>query len=360
VYADVDGHIGYYAPGHIPIRANGDGSRPADGWTGDAEWTAWIPFDELPHTFDPPSHFIVTANNPPEPAAYPHFLGMEFPNSYRAKRITGLLQGRTKLTPDDFRAIQADTFSLHAQELLPHLLEHVRPTEAADLAAIDLLKHWNLDARADSAAAAIFEAWFLRLAPAIAGDELGDFGLSTYQGRFSFITRFVMNTIDTGSPWCDDVRTPMRETCDDNVTAALHAGVAQLSKEMGADQSRWRWDAVHRAVFPHQGLDTVPVLHTLLSRAMPNGGDWSTVNVGPVDVDHPFNQISIPGYRQIVDLSPANNSRFLDAVGQSGHFLSPHYDDFLKDWRDVAYRRMRMDKADIESGAIGHLRLVPK
>ena len=361
VYADVDGHIGYYAPGHIPIRAHGDGSIPADGWTGDAEWTGWIPFDELPHTFDPPSHFIVTANNPPEPAGYPHLLGLEFPNPYRAKRITGLLEGRSKLTPDDFHAIQSDTFSLHAQELLPHLMAHVHPTGPADVTAIDLLKHWNMDARADSAAAAIFEAWFLRLAPAIAGDELGDFGTSTYQGRFSFITRFVMNVLDTpASPWCDDVRTPMRETCDDDVTAALHQAIAQLSKEMGAEQSRWRWDTVHRAVFPHQGLDTVPVLHTLLSRSMPNGGDWSTVNVGPVDVDHPFNQISIPGYRQIIDLSPANNSRFLDAVGQSGHFLSPHYDDFLKDWRDVAYRRMRMDKADIESGALGRLRLAPK
>src|SRR5581483_6739653 len=36
VYADVDGHIGYYAPAHIPIRASGDGTLPADGWTGDA------------------------------------------------------------------------------------------------------------------------------------------------------------------------------------------------------------------------------------------------------------------------------------------------------------------------------------
>ena len=54
VFADTDGHIGYYAPGHIPIRASGDGSRPADGWTGDAEWTGWVPFDELPHVFDPP------------------------------------------------------------------------------------------------------------------------------------------------------------------------------------------------------------------------------------------------------------------------------------------------------------------
>ncbi len=54
VYADVDGHIGYYAPGRIPVRASGDGSRPAEGWTGKAEWTGWVPFDELPHLFDPP------------------------------------------------------------------------------------------------------------------------------------------------------------------------------------------------------------------------------------------------------------------------------------------------------------------
>src|SRR4030095_6035254 len=59
VYADVDGHIGYYAPGHIPIRAQADGSQPAEGWTGEAEWTGWIPFEELPHLYDPPEHLIV-------------------------------------------------------------------------------------------------------------------------------------------------------------------------------------------------------------------------------------------------------------------------------------------------------------
>ena len=92
---------------------------------------------------------------------------------------------------------------------------------------------------------------------------------------------------------------------------------------------------------------------------MPNGGDWSTVNVGAVAVDRPFEQHEIPGYRQIVDLSPANDSRFLDAVGMSGHFLSPHYDSFLNDWRRVRHRPMRMDRATIEQGAIGHLRLTP-
>ena len=173
VYADVDGHIGYYAPGHIPVRASGDGSTPAAGWTGDAEWTGWIPFDELPHAFDPPDHFIVTANNRPMPADYPHLVALEYPNPYRAQRITDLLLSKTKLTPDDFRNIQADTQSLSARLLVPALLPHVQSEAVRTRQATDLLRQWNFDARADSTAEAIFQAWFLRLAPTLVGDELG-------------------------------------------------------------------------------------------------------------------------------------------------------------------------------------------
>ena len=128
---------------------------------------------------------------------------------------------------------------------------------------------------------------------------------------------------------------------------------------MCSSDLRWRWDAVHRAIFPHQGLDGVAALRPLLSRSVPNGGDWSTVNVAAVAADRPYEQHAVPGYREIIDLSPANDSRFLDAVGESGHFLSAHYDDFLTDWRAVKHRRMRMDRTDVERGARGHLRLTP-
>src|SRR4029077_9951824 len=128
---------------------------------------------------------------------------------------------------------------------------------------------------------------------------------------------------------------------------------------MGSDMSRGRWDTVHYAVFPHQGLDAVAALRPILSRSVPNGGDWSTLDVGPVDALHPYEQHNVPGYREIIDLSPANDSRFLDAVGESGHFLSPHYDDFQRDWQAVRYRKMRMERAAIENGALGRLRLTP-
>jgi penicillin G amidase len=359
VYADVNGHIGYYMAGRIPIRASGDGAMPTEGWTGATEWTGWVPFDELPHTFDPPAHFIVTANNRPAAASYPHLLGLEWVEPFRAQRIVDLLRGRTKLTATDFSRIQADTRSQLAERLLPLLLRHARPTTEPDKQAVKLLSEWTLDARGDSAATAIFEAWFNHIVPTLVGNTLGAETTVAYATRFSPLTRFIAATLASNdSPWCDDPTTSSRETCDDAVTSALRASVADLEQRMNGDMSRWRWDRVHSAEFPHQ-LGLVAMLRPFFNRSVPNGGDWSTVDVGTSAPEHPYDQRSLPGYREIIDLSPANDSWFLADVGQSGHFLSPHYDDFLADWRAVRLRTMRMDRTDIERGAIGHIRLKP-
>ena len=215
----------------------------------------------------------------------------------------------------------------------------------------------------ESAAAAIFQAWYFELVPAIVLDKLGPQLTAGYQelDRSSYVSRFVARTFATAdNPWCDDERTASRETCDDRALVALHAGLDGLSSRLGSDMARWRWKDVHTAVFAHSTLDTVPVLGRLLRRTAPHGGDWSTLNVGPVFAPRPYEQHSLPGYRQIVDLSAANDSRFLEAVGQSGHLLSPHYDDGLKAWTEGRYRKMRTGRAEVEQGAVGHLRLTPQ
>ncbi len=203
VYADVAGHIGYYAPGRIPLRASGDGSQPADGWSGNAEWTGWVPFDELPHLYDPPEHFIVTANHRPAPPTYPYNLGLEWTEPYRAQRITDLIvrsagpgpTSKPRFTPDDFARIQADTVSLHARALLPILLKRTSRVEATgDRAVLDILRGWNFDATRDSAATAIFQAWFLQLTRALVADELGP-AAETYAGKFSYVARFLARTL---------------------------------------------------------------------------------------------------------------------------------------------------------------------
>ena len=64
VYADREGHIGYQAPGRIPIRKSGnDGYLPAEGWRADDDWTGdFVPFEGLPSVLDPDEGFVVTAN----------------------------------------------------------------------------------------------------------------------------------------------------------------------------------------------------------------------------------------------------------------------------------------------------------
>ena len=330
VYADVDGHIGYYAPGRIPMRASGDGSRPADGWTGDAEWTGWVPFEELPHLFDPPEHVIVTANHRPAPPSYRYNLGLEWTEPYRAQRIVDRLGEKRQFTPDDFARIQADTVSLHAKSLLPMLLAH-RARLTSD------------DRRDDRCAAAMEFRRDRATAPRPRSSRRG-FSSSR---RCSSATSSALPSrrrIRASSRSCPAFSPTLwrrttrpgattrpraaHETCDEAVATAFHRGVEDLRRRMGSDMTRWRWDTVHVAMFPH-ALDSVAALRPILSRSVGIGGDWSTVNVGVSAADHPYEVHTVPGYREIIDLSPANDSRFLDAVGESGHPLSPHYDDFL-------------------------------
>ena len=360
VYADTEGHIGYFLPGRIPIRQAGDGLTPSPGWTGDHEWTGFVPFDALLRAFDPPSHMIVTANHRPNPQDDPLMIALEYPEPYRAEQITALLRGRRGLTASDIQKVQADVYSRHAATLLPLLLKTVDATTASSDVpqALAILREWKYNADRDSAAPAIFEAWFLALAPAIVGDDLGPRLLDSYEGRYSFVTRFISHTLTSNDEaWCDDSRTPVKESCRAVVTTALQQGLAALTQSMGADMKSWKWGTVHPAVFPHQGLDAVAQLRPILNRSIANGGDWSTVDVGAVAADHKYEQRAIPGYRQIVDLSSGNDSRFQDSVGQSGHFLSPHYDDGIEPWQRVEHKPMRMDRARIDSGAIGTLRL---
>ena len=338
VYADVDGHIGYYAPGRIPLRASGDGSRPADGWTGDAEWTGWVPFDELPHLFDPPEHFIVTANHRPAPPTYRYNLGLEWTEPYRAQRITDLL---------DRPAARATDQPLHAGRLRAHPGRHgvaARQDAVADAAdARSRTTDADDQPALDSAAAVEFRRDRRQrrhrdlsgvVSPADADARrrrarAARHGPAT-QGKFSFVSRFLTDTLAANdSPWCDDMTTPKRETCDEAVAGGASQRASTIcSGAWAATSTRWRWDTVHLAMFPH-ALDSVAALRPILSRSVGIGGDWSTVNVGVTAADHPYEVHTVPGYREIIDLSPANDSRFLDAVGESGHPLSPHYDDFL-------------------------------
>src|SRR5262249_53412025 len=156
VYADVDGHIGYQCTGLHPVRRAGDGTVPVPGWTGDHEWDGWIPYDELPWSLDPDDGYVVTANQRPHDDSYPWLLGKDFLPAYRARRIAERITERPTHDARSFAAIQMDTVSLPARELLPLLLR-TDPATERQREALALLGAWDGRLAAGDAAAAVFQ-----------------------------------------------------------------------------------------------------------------------------------------------------------------------------------------------------------
>src|SRR4051812_29386611 len=126
VFADTGGEIGFIAPGRIPLRRNGSGWLPMPGWTGEYDWTGFIPFGELPQERNPASGHFVSANNKIVPDTYPYFLSRDWDLPNRAERITELLAATPLQSQAASAAIQADTLSIAARRLVP-LMSHITP-----------------------------------------------------------------------------------------------------------------------------------------------------------------------------------------------------------------------------------------
>jgi penicillin amidase len=361
VYADVDGNIGYYAPGAVPIRAGGDGSLPAPGWTDANDWMGYIPFDRLPHVVNPPQGYIVTANNPPLPESYPYLMTTSWETPYRAARIIELIEGKPKLTADDIAAMQADVRSSQARALLPALLE-ASAADSQSRDAIAFLSGWDGTIAGESAQAAVYEAWYQQIGAHIFADELGDKLWADYSAERNYVAMALSDLLRANrGGWCDDVGTSQPETCADTLGAALRDGLAQMAQAQGSsDFTTWRWDRVHHAMFPHTPFDSVPALKPIFSRSIPNGGDAFTVNVGPVRAGQLYNQYNAPGYREVIDLSDLDASRFVQPVGQSGNLLSRNYSNLIARWQCGAYLPMRFQQATIEQAAPDRLVLEPQ
>ncbi len=162
VYADVDGNIGYWLAGTVPIRAQGHGDLPSPGWTGESEWIGQVPFEEMPHAFNPPQGYIVTCNNRVIDDGYPYYLGNCWQNGYRAQRAVEVLENKKQFTLQELANLQMDVRSIPALEFVNYL--RALPTEDADVRlAIELLQGWDGQMAEDSVAGSVYEVTYYSL-----------------------------------------------------------------------------------------------------------------------------------------------------------------------------------------------------
>ena len=359
LYADKEGNIGYQSPGMIPIRRNGNGSIPVPGWTSEYEWIDYIPFDDLPRSFNPEEGYIVTANNAVVGPEYPYFISMDWAYGYRARRILEMIEDEDVFTLEDMQRMQGDNISVYALDILPYLLQ-VSPDDAAQAQVLDLLRDWNGDMDRESAEAVLFEVLKLSLVERVFADELGEQLVQDIGWNLSVA---LSRLLEEGSiEWFDDIHTEEVESKEEIILLALSDSLEILEEQLGGDPSKWRWGDLHTATFKNEtfGESGIAPIEWLFNRGpVEVDGTAGTVNNTAYDPKDPFSVSTLPSYRQVVDLQYFENSQSMHTTGQSGNTYHKHYDDMIDPWRNIEYHPMLWTRGQVEAATQSRLILNP-
>ena len=404
IYADAQGHIGYHAVGHIPVR--GDMNNPAalspvpiDTGASDAathEWAGYIPYDQLPQALDPANGFLVAANARVTPDGYRYPITLNWMAPYRTERIYRVLQASAAkvqapgssasftpsrpLNPSDMLALQTDVFSELDQVIaqrLAYSIDHAGGSFKNDKTlheAADILRKWNGSVDADSSAAAIVNAarqalWPMLLIPKLAPQMAP---LIAQGADLSKVKDLSPDAARLGNLW-----------------QAYSWGEKESVEEelMTHTPARWlppgfaSWDDFLAAV-TQRGLRDLKAPHDL--------ADWQMGKVFPVDIEHPLLSRSLipyligvrtgtgsqessgdattvkqigrsfgPSERFTTDLGNPDRTTLNEVLGQSGNPVSPWYMDQFEGW--LHGRTYAMPFSGIPQGTTSHsLTLTPR
>jgi penicillin G amidase len=373
IYADVDGNIGYQAPGRVPVRGAGDGRWIAPGWDSRYDWLDQVPFEALPSVLNPEAGLIVTANQAVIGPQYQPFLSSDWSYGYRSHRIHELLGAAVAAGPVGVADMERVLFDNHnglGQVLLPALLAAPQaPLSRDEQRALDLLAGWDFQQPADgeegtpqarsSAAAAYFNAVWRHLLE-MTFDELPDDVRPNGRDRWFEVVAALLERPD--SPWWDRVGTAATETRDDLLARALSEAYKEVAVAQGDDPAGWRWGRMHTlplrdATFGESGIAPIEALFNRGPFETAGGDD--TVNATGWDAATGYEVIAGPSMRMVVDLSDLDGSRWIQSTGNSGHPYHPHYVDQVEQWRTGEMIPWRWDGSTIEAEASHALTLRP-
>jgi penicillin G amidase len=357
VYADTTGNIGLISPARVPIRRKGDGSIPSPGWTGEYDWAGFVPFDDLPRAFNPPSGIIVNANARLVPDDYRHFITRDWGEPYRQRRANQLLREVERHPVFGMTVIQGDILTPDAADMLPLLLKpEARNNRAARVR--ELMGRWNRFMLARRPEPLIYDAWIWELQRGLLADRLGD---DLFYDLASPKVPLLMRILRDHPEWCDNPKTPATETCDDAIAAALDRALDWIARREGPDIDTWQWGNEHPAAHRHALFDAVPLLRDVASVRYPADGGAHTLNRATPSYrgPRPFEAVHGAGYRAVYDFSDLDNSRFAIPLGESGNMLSRWSTSFVDGWKALRYVEIAGTRAELARSAVGIITLNP-
>ena len=369
VYADDQGHIGYHAVGAIPLRGNpmdphppappavsstaSPGQNPdqpappappssplspvpVDTVSSHYDWIGYIPFVQLPQSFDPQNGVLATANSRVTSDNYPYTLTLNWAAPYRNERIWKVLLGRDHLTAADMLSLQTDIYSdldHNIAQRLAYSIDHSATKDKRLHQAADILRNWNGQVDANSSAPPIVNAarealWQLLLEPRVGAELRSDtqghmvplWKLYSWGEKSYAAEQIIMHTPDRWLP-------PGFTNWNELLTAAVSRGL--INAQAPNDLSHWKQGQASPVDIEHPIYSRSTFLRALIDMPTgtgikPQSGDGSTIK----QVGRTFG----PSERLTVDLSDLDRSTLNLVLGESGNPASPWFLDQWPAW----------------------------
>jgi penicillin amidase len=303
-----------------------------------------IPFEELPNLYNPSSGYIVTANQRTVGTSYKyHDLIARVFVPFRAARLNELLSSKSKLTSEDMRDFQYDTFSV----LNSLFAKEIGREKAASEETLKLLGVWDGRMSADSKAALLVNE--IRnsfrnkiLTAAFGAEQLKNIG---WANEGNFIERLLREKPKKWLP-------KEFSTYADLLKVSEAEARENLIKRLGTDRAKWTWGEAGKIRFNHP-LATVPFIGAQFAiPALPLVGSGSAAATPNVGASVSMRLIATPGNWDL--------TRHVIPTGESGDPQSPHYKDQLDAWYSGNTPIFPFSKTAIEKATKEVVLMTPK
>jgi penicillin amidase len=359
VYADVDGNIGLNTGGGIPIR-KGNGTIIRNGETDEYDWKGYVPFDQLPSTFNPDTGYVSSANNKTTGDDYPYFVSADFALPYRINRIREMLNEKMIFGIEDFKRMLNDQHSDYAKLVTPYILgigDKVNEFTPAEKFAFGELKKWDYDMNKDLTAPTLFEFFRFTFPSDLLKDEMGDL-----YDQINGTTRdyYIYRLLTTGADeWVDDINTPQKETLKDIILKSFKDCIKEVITRCGPDTSKWKWGSIHKITLEHP-LGSVKLLDRIFrfnSKVYGIGGSDHTVS--PYTYTAGFKVNHGASERHIFNTANWDESFTVIPTGNSGIPGSEFYLSQTESYLQGKFYKDAFTEPAVKAAAKYTLRLLP-
>ena len=332
IYADSQ-TVGWVLAAEVPKRKSGYGSLPLAGWLDNVGWEGIVPSDQLPWSRNPGEGFVCCANNKPvADDASSAFLGHDFLDGFRQRRIAEQLKSRNDWTVERMAELQMDVQSLPFADVRDLVL--ALPAKTADATrALELLRGWDGRLTSDSIGASVYELFVAAVNRKVCQTKAPNSylyasgkgvmklipGTCLNARRSSFVTRLIR-----------EQPAGYFEAWEPVLLEALAEAIKTLSERFGSAPEAWAWGKIRQVTLRHRFGDKKPLNQVFNLGPLPGYGDSTTVNQAGFEYWEPLRPANVTAHlRSSIDIGNWGASRFVLLGGQSGNPLSPHYGDLV-------------------------------